>query len=66
MLYDVRLEPCDGSTPMTEPTHPTQAPVTFEALLAERRSFWSSFTSAGTMAAGAIILLVLAMWVFLV
>ena len=44
----------------------TQAPLTEEALLADRLSFWASFTSYGTMAAGAVILLVLAMWIFLV
>jgi hypothetical protein len=50
----------DHSTPST------MAPLTEEALLADRMSFWESFTSASTYAAGAVILLVIAMWIFLV
>ena len=42
------------------------APVTEAALLADRLSFWSSFTSATTYAVVAIVCLVLAMWIFLV
>jgi hypothetical protein len=45
---------------------PHDQPVTEAALFAEKLSFWSSFTGAGTMAAGAIILLLLGMWLFLV
>ena len=44
----------------------TLAPVTEESLLADRLSFWSSFTSATTYAAVGIIILVLCMWIFLV
>lgn len=51
---------------MTETPTATPAPVTEQALLAERLSFWQSFTSATSYAAGAVILLVLAMWFFLV
>jgi hypothetical protein len=51
---------------MTETTTSTQAPLTEQALLADRLSFWASFTSASTYAAAAVIVLVLAMWFFLV
>lgn len=44
----------------------TLAPVTEESLLAERMSFWASFTSAGTGAAAAVVVLVILLWVFLV
>ncbi len=51
---------------MTNAPLSPSAPVTEEALLADRLSFWSSFTSASTYAAAGIIVLVLAMWYFLV
>ena len=51
---------------MTEPTPTTQAPMTEQALLADRLSFWASFTSASTYAAAGVIVLVVAMWFFLV
>jgi hypothetical protein len=41
-------------------------PVTFEALMAERQSFWGSFTSATTYATLAVIGLVVLMGIFLV
>lgn len=47
-------------------TTPTLPPVTEESLLADRMSFWSSFTSATTVVSIIIVVLVLAMWVFLV
>ena len=51
---------------MTDTTPATQAPMTEQALLADRLSFWASFTSASTYAAAGVIVLVLAMWFFLV
>ena len=51
---------------MTETPTKTLAPMTEEALLADRQSFWATFTSAGTYVAGALIFIVLAMWFFLV
>ncbi len=51
---------------MAETQTTPSKPVTFDALMAERRSFWSSFTSATTMAAGAVIVLLILMAIFLV
>ena len=51
---------------MTDTQSTTLAPMTEEALLADRQSFWASFTSASTYAAGGVIFIVLAMWFFLV
>lgn len=51
---------------MTDTTPTTQAPMTEQALLADRQSFWASFTSASTYAAVGVIVVVLAMWFFLV
>jgi hypothetical protein len=51
---------------MTDTAPSTQAPMTEQALLADRLSFWSSFTSATTYAAAGVVVLVLAMWFFLV
>ena len=52
---------------MAEISSPTpQTPVTEASLLAERMTFWSSFTNATTKAAVAVVLLVVAMWFFLV
>lgn len=51
---------------MADTPNSPDVPMTEEALLADRMSFWSSFTSAGTMAAAAVIVLVIGMWVFLV
>jgi hypothetical protein len=45
---------------------PTTAPVTFDALMAERQAFWGSFTSATTGATIAVIVLVILMAIFLV
>jgi hypothetical protein len=52
---------------MADNTTPSpQAPVTFDALLADRQAFWGSFTNATTIAAGAVIALVVLMGIFLV
>jgi hypothetical protein len=51
---------------MIETRSTTLAPMTEEALLADRKSFWASFTNIGTYAAGVVIFIVLAMWFFLV
>lgn len=52
---------------MADPNTPTtQAPVTFEAFAANRQAFWGSFTSGSTIAAGAVIALVILMAIFLV
>lgn len=51
---------------MTDTVQTTKPPLTEDALLADRLSFWDSFTSASTYVAAAVILLVLAMWFFLV
>jgi len=50
----------DHSTPTT------QAPVTFDELMADRQAFWGSFTSATTLAAGALVVLIILMAIFLV
>jgi hypothetical protein len=47
-------------------TAPTTAPVTFEALMAERKAFWGSFTSAATIATVVVIGIVVLMAIFLV
>lgn len=52
---------------MADQTHAAdQTPITVESLLAERQSFWSSFTGAVTIATVAVVALVIAMAVFLV
>jgi hypothetical protein len=45
---------------------PTSSPVTVDAFMADRQAFWSSFTGAVTIAAGAVALLVIGMAIFLV
>ncbi len=44
---------------------PTTAPVTFDALMAERQAFWGSFTSFTTGATIAVAVLVILMAIFL-
>ncbi len=52
---------------MAETTNSTTlAPLTEEALLADRKAFWESFTSGGLYASIAVGLLMVAMWIFLV
>ena len=52
---------------MADTPRPTATePVTFEALMAERTSFWGSFTSATTYATIAVVGLVVLMAIFLV
>ncbi len=46
-------------TPIT-----AQPPLTFDALLADRLSFWSAFTGATTLAAGAIVVGVAMLFLF--
>jgi hypothetical protein len=43
-----------------------KAPLTVEALMADRQAFWTSFTGAATIATAAVIALVVALAVFLV
>ncbi len=45
-------------------THSNLAPVTEQSLLADRVSFWSSFTSAGTGAAIAVVVLLVGIYLF--
>jgi hypothetical protein len=45
-------------------THANLAPVTEESLLADRMSFWASFTSAGTTAAVIVAVLVVGLYLF--
>ena len=45
---------------------PTRAPVTEQAFLADRMSFFSSFIGVSKFAITAVVLLMLAMWIFLV
>jgi hypothetical protein len=51
---------------MAEPQNSASKPVTFEALMSERRAFWGSFTSATTIATGAVITLLVLLGIFLV
>lgn len=44
----------------------TLAPVTEEAFIADRMSFWSTFTHTATGTAVALVVLLIAMYVFLV
>ncbi len=44
----------------------TTAPLTEEALLADRMVFWKSFNTATVIGAVAVVALLVAMWVFLV
>jgi hypothetical protein len=51
---------------MADAPRPTSSePVTFEALMAERQSFWGSFTSATTYATIGVVGLVILMAIFL-
>ena len=45
---------------------PTRAPVTEQAFLADRKSFFSSFKGFVRLAITGVALLVLGMWIFLV
>ena len=51
---------------MTETAPTSDAPVTFDSLMAERMTFWSSFTSATTIATVAVVVLLVLMGIFLV
>jgi len=52
---------------MADQTHTAdQTATTVDSLMAERQSFWSSFTSAVTIATIAVVALVIGMAVFLV
>ena len=48
------------------PQHSTPGPNIEEAFLADRQLFWSRFTNFTTGSVVAVILLLIAMWVFLV
>ncbi len=48
----------------TSPT--TQAPVTVESFMADRKAFWTSFTGAATIATAVVIGIVGLMAIFLV
>jgi hypothetical protein len=51
---------------MANPSTSTpKTPVTFDAFMADRQAFWGSFTSATTIAAGALVVLLILMAIFL-
>jgi hypothetical protein len=51
---------------MADMPPPVTAPVTEEAFLADRQKFFTEFTGATTYAAGAIVVLLILMAIFLV
>jgi hypothetical protein len=52
---------------MANQTSPAnQAPLTVEALMADRKAFWTTFTGAATIATAVVIAIVVGMAIFLV
>ncbi len=60
------MHPEQEPAPMAQPTTLNEAPVTEDAFLADRQSFWSSFTSFTFAAVLLIAVLLIGLWWFLV